>query len=340
VIERLWFDETVAAQAARVALAPLSVSYAAIVASRQAMYDRGWLASFDPALPAVSIGNLTVGGTGKTPIAAWLARTCRDRGRQPGIVIRGYATGDEVLVHRVLNGDVPVVANPDRLAGIRELAAQGCDIAILDDAFQHRRTRRALDIVLVSADAWSLAQWPLPAGPWREPLTALRRAHVVIITRKAADTTATATVRAAVERAAPDVPVAVASLAPAALRTLHGATQPLSALQGTRVCAVAAIGWPQAFYAQLEAAGAHVEFITFRDHHRYTTADVAAIRRLAAKGLTVVCTLKDAVTLGNLWPREGPPIWYVSQRVELERGADRLYAALDAIAGAQPTSIP
>lgn len=301
------------------------------------MYDHGWLASFDPVLCAVSIGNLTVGGTGKTPVAAWLARTCRDRGSRPGIVLRGYATGEEVLVHRVLNPDVPVVANADRLAGIRALAAQDCDIAVLDDAFQHRRTRRALDIVLVSADAWPSVRWPLPAGPWREPLTALRRAHLVIVTRKAVDTAGAAVVSDAIERVAPRVPVAVAWLAPDALRTLDGATQPLAALHGTRVCAVAAIGWPRAFHAQLETAGAHVEGITFRDHHRYTAGDVVAIRRMASRGLMVVCTLKDAVTLGDLWPREGPPIWYVSQRVELERGADRLQEALDTIAGARPT---
>jgi len=312
------------------ALAPLAVAYAGIAETRRRLYDHHVLPSHATAIPAVSVGNLTVGGTGKTPVAAWVVHALRDRGRHPGIVLRDYATGDEVAVHQALNPDTPVVANPDRVAGIGTIASQGCDIAVLDDAFQHRRAQRAVDLVLVSADAWAEARWPLPAGPWREPLRALRRAQVVLVTRKAADAVAVAAVTMAVRRSAPDVPDALVSLRLDALRTLAGDVRSLATLRGTRLCAVAGVGWPSAFFAQLEEAGAEIDAVVFPDHHRYTVADVAAIRQRATAAATVVCTLKDAVKLGGLWPREAGPIWYVSQRVEFERGVESVYAALDA----------
>jgi tetraacyldisaccharide 4'-kinase len=106
----------------------------------------------------------------------------------------------------------------------------------------------------------------------------------------------------------------------------------LSALRNLRVRAVAGVGWPAAFVAQLSAFGAQVDPIIFRDHHRYTAADVTEIRRRAPPGVAVICTLKDAVKLGGLWPREGEPLWYVSQRVEFERGVGAVNAALDAMA--------
>ncbi len=338
LVERLWFERSVPARLSRLALAPAAAAYALVAASRRGLYDRRALRTYEPVIPAISVGNLTVGGTGKTPVAAWIARSLRDRGRRSGIALRGYAGGDETAVHRILNPDVPVAADPDRLAGIRVLAAAACDVAILDDAFQHRRVRRALDVVLVSADAWPDVRWPLPSGPWRESLHALRRADLILITRKAAPSAAVDAAHDAVQRAAPGVGNAVVALYLDELRTVDGRTQPLSTLRGSRVCAVAAIGWPAAFAAQLEAAGARVDPVFYRDHHDYTSADVAAIIRRAPVGTTVVCTLKDAVKLAGQWPREAPPIWYVSQRLEVERGGEAVQAALDAVSRLKPTS--
>src|SRR5215472_1325094 len=208
-VERLWFEQSMPARISRVALAPAAAAYALVAASRRNLYDRHVLRTHTPALPAISVGNLTVGGTGKTPVAAWIASSLRDRHCHPGIVLRGYAGGDEAAVHRTLNPDVPVVVDPDRLAGIRALARVGCDVAVLDDAFQHRRVRRVLDVVLVSADAWPDVRWPLPSGPWRESLHALRRADLVLITRKSASSATVDAARDAVRRVAPDVSGAV-----------------------------------------------------------------------------------------------------------------------------------
>jgi tetraacyldisaccharide 4'-kinase len=337
VIDRLWYDRSAGARAARVALAPVAAVYGAAVGVRRAMYDVGLLPVRETAIPALSVGNLTVGGTGKTPVAAWMAGALVGRGHRPAVVLRGYGDGDEAAVHRLLNPSVPVVTSPDRVEGVGRAAAAGCDVAVLDDAFQHRRARRVADVVLVSADGWASPRWPLPSGPWREPLSALRRATLVIVTRKVADRTTVTTVVDAVSAIAPRVPVAVASLEPCALRTLEGATRPLTSLRGTRVRAVAGVASPASFFAQLAGLGADVDGVLYADHHRYTVADVAALRRGTTPGTDVICTLKDAVKLDGLWPREAGSLWYVSQRVEFERGVESVDAVLDALPRIRPS---
>lgn len=337
VIDRVWFDGSAGARAARYALAPLAAAYTVATRIRESLYDAGVLAARETAIPAVSVGNVTVGGTGKTPITAWMAEQLVARGRRPAVVLRGYGGGDEAAVHEHLNPDVPAIQSPDRVAGTRRAAAAGCDVALLDDAFQHRRAHRVSDVVLVSADDWGPTRWRLPAGPWREPLSALRRASLVIVTRKAADRERASAVAAAVSASAPGIPVAVASLQLGALESLHGETRPLTSLRRARVRAVAGIASPTSFFAQLAAAGADVDAVPYADHHRYTLADVAALQRNLASGANVICTLKDAVKLGGLWPREGQSLWYVSLRVEFEGGVEAVNAVLDAVPRIRPS---
>ena len=162
----LWRSNHIGARVARVALAPIAAVYRAGVS-----LDGAFTRVREPALPTISVGNLTVGGTGKTPMAAWIVGELSAMGVKPSLVLRGYAGGDEVEVHRHLNPGVPVIANPDRIAGVAEAQKQGANVAVLDDAFQHRRIARVSDIVLISADAWDgdVGQVRLlPAGPWRE----------------------------------------------------------------------------------------------------------------------------------------------------------------------------
>ena len=166
-MERLWFSPDPAARALRAALMPLELLYAGAVTVRGKLYDSGVLATRAAAIPAVSVGNLTVGGTGKTPISAWLARQLVKRGATPAVVLRGYGN-DETLVHRLLNPDIVVLTSTDRAAGIERAAERRCDMAVLDDAFQHRRAARVADVVLVSAERWGERRHLLPAGPWRE----------------------------------------------------------------------------------------------------------------------------------------------------------------------------
>lgn len=326
--DAVWRGRSTGAAVARAALLPASVGYGAAVSVRNYLYDQGLFAIRSPAVPTIAVGNLTVGGTGKTPIAAWLAGELLARGARPAIVLRGYKGGDEALVHRALTPDAAVIVDPDRLAGIALAAAGGSDIAILDDAFQHRRAGRIANLVLLSADAWTTSRHLLPAGPWREPLSALRRATLVIVTRKAAGPAAVHAVCEAVRAVTDGVPIAVASLTPDGLRTMAGETRPMDSLRGVHVHAVAGIGDPDAFFDQLRAAGANVTPHVVNDHHAYTPDEAARLAR-GAGNAPVVCTLKDAVKLAPLWPRQVQALLYVSQRVGIDRGVEAVQAVLD-----------
>lgn len=293
------------------------------------MYDWGVFRAEDFSVPILSIGNLSVGGTGKTPVAAWFARTLSAKGLRPGIVLRGYG-GDETIVHQRLNEGVPVIAAADRVRGIREAIAQGVDVVVLDDAFQHRRAARDADVVLVNADAWSGAPRLLPAGPWREPLRSARRANLVIITRKMAERSTVDDVRRALANAAPRVPVATAYLAPGDLRsTATGQTLPLHVVRGADLTAIAAIAHPDSFFRQLTELGAVVRPHSFPDHHSFTLQDARDLATHASSSDFVVCTLKDAVKLESQWPAEAGSLWYVSQRFRVEDGQEHIDRLLD-----------
>jgi tetraacyldisaccharide 4'-kinase len=323
-IERIWAADGPAAWA----LTPLSWLFGLATGTRNLLFDLGVLRAHDLGLPAVSVGNISVGGTGKTPVSAWVAAQLVGMGARPAILLRGYG-GDEPLVHARLNPGVPVIANADRVAGAAEAKAQGATVLVLDDAFQHRRAARDLDLVLVAAEQGE-AHRLLPAGPLREGRRALRRAQLVIVTRKSSSMAEAERVAAGWTGFAGAPPTAVLSLTPGPLRPLEpsGASLPLVTVAGKRVLAVSAIGAPAAFEAQLRAAGAVVESAAYPDHHAFSAADVAAlVQRATATDLTV-CTLKDAVKLGPQWPRQATGVWYLSQAVEVERGGASLREAL------------
>jgi tetraacyldisaccharide 4'-kinase len=327
VVETIWEGQSPVAIAARAALTPAEWAYAAVVGAKNILYDAGWLHAQSPSLPTLSVGNLTVGGTGKTPVAAWLAGLFITRGHRPAIIHRGYG-GDEPEVHRRLNPGIVVIADPNRAAAIWRAQNEGADVAILDDAFQHRRVGRQTDIVLVSADRFAGRRRLLPAGPWRESLESLRRASLVAVTGKVADAGEVEAVHKAIAVAAPRVPRVSLRLEPDSLVGVHSEERkPLSALAGTRAHVITAIGDPSSFIGQLEATGAKVVASTYRDHHRFMPAEVAVFVSAIPPSGMAICTLKDAVKLAPLWPRDGPDLWYVSQRVTVERGVggiDRL----------------
>ncbi|HWH52613.1 MAG TPA: tetraacyldisaccharide 4'-kinase [Gemmatimonadaceae bacterium] len=342
LLDDLWYGESAGARAGRALAAPASKLFGAVVGARDLMYEAGWLRTHATPIPVVSVGNLTVGGTGKTPIAAWVARELAARGAHPAVVLRGYGD-DEPLVHSAVNPSIPVVTAADRVAGVDRAAGLGASIAVLDDAFQHRRVRRAADLVLVSADRWTPSVRLLPAGPWREPLSAARRATLVIVTRKAASEAAVDAVNEAVARAAPSVPRVTVRLALGELVRTDAAdvaseTRPIASLAGARVHAVLAIADPRAFVRQLEAIGASVRTSVFLDHHAFTDAESARIARSIGDGEWAVCTLKDAVKLAPRWPRLAPPLWYVSQRVTVERGVGGLERMLDDLVRPRPAA--
>jgi tetraacyldisaccharide 4'-kinase len=198
----------------------------------------------------------------------------------------------------------------------------GASVAVLDDAFQHRRASRDVDFVLINADDWSGDQRVLPAGPYREPLSALSRASAVIITRKIADDAQVTRITGTIAKEFPALPIAVAKLNAAEVVLAKSEEQRLSvdALGGKRVLAIAAIGNPISFFKQIEARGAQVERRPYPDHHAFSVTDVASLVTASKAADYVVCTLKDAVKLEPLWPADGSPLWYVSLAVTIESG--------------------
>ncbi len=344
-IERLWAADGVGARA----LAPLSWLYAGGVGLRNLAYELGILRTRPLGAPTVSVGNLSVGGTGKTPVSAWIAAELRAMGAAPAILLRGYGD-DEPLVHERLAASgadarpISVIADPDRVAGAARAIARGADVLVLDDGFQHRRAARDLDLVLVAAEQRA-ARRRLPAGPLREGPLALRRASLLLVTRKSA-TLAEAEEAAARWTAFAGAPRSVLiHLTPGDLRPADpgaaAAPMPLDALRGRRVLAISAVGAPQAFEAQLAAVGAVVDPAAFPDHHPFGDADINQLARRAGGADVVCCTLKDAVKLWSRWPRNAPPLWYLSQAVEVERGAELLRESLRRLVpGPRPRSEP
>lgn len=336
-IEDVWYGTGVVPRIARAVLRPASWLYGVAVGVRGRRFE-GASAQQTHATPAVSIGNLTVGGTGKTPIAAWAASRLRARHARPAIVMRGYG-GDELLVHARLNPDVPVIVDANRVRGAERARAAGADCIILDDAFQHRRIARASDWVLVAAERWREDLDLLPAGPLREPLSALMRAQVLVVTRKSATRDAAEVVAGRLARRFPHLGIAMCHLALDALvNALTGAREPLSALGGRVVVGVAAVGSPRDFFAQLSMAGARIDEHPFRDHHAFTPAEVAALAHRASRNDGLVCTLKDAVKLAPMWPRAAGPLWYVSQIAVIERGETVLDDALETVLAARQSA--
>ena len=306
----------------RALLTPLEGVYRAAVAGRNALFDLGLRQARQPALPAVSVGNLSTGGTGKTPFASFLVERLQAMGARPGLVLRGYG-GDEVAVHQFLQPSLAVFANADRVVGSEQAKAKGCDVVVFDDAFQHRQVHRDLDVLLVSADApWTTRC--LPCGPLREPPVGLRRADLVVVTRKAASLQAAFTIEGRLKALGAQA-VAHAELVFDGLWVVgQDSAPPLApdALGGKLVLAIAGVGDAEAFFRQLEQRGARVQRRAFPDHFAYCADHITALLRGAESADYVVCTLKDAVKLRALWPRSGPTLWYVSQRVDLGSGGD------------------
>jgi len=282
----------------------LARPFGLIVRLRRAGYARGALYSRRLPKPVIVVGNLTVGGSGKTPLVIWLAQQLAERGLHPGVVLRGYGgsaargrapqlvqpgsdvalVGDEAVLLRQRAG-VPVAVGRDRAAAAQLLLAAGADVIIADDGLQHLRLARDFEIAVLDG-ARSLGNgYLLPAGPLREPALRLASVDAVVINGEAAHCAAIAQ-RAGVARAF------VMRLTGEWLRTLGDSGEPvaLSSLAGRRVHAIAGIGHPQRFFAQLAAAGLTVIAHAFPDHHRYRAAELEF-----GDQLPLLMTEKDAV---------------------------------------------
>jgi len=330
LIRWLWTSRRLDARLARVALLPAAALWRLGMGTRELAFRRGWRAVRSLPRPSVAVGNLTVGGSGKTPIAAWIARHYASRGRRPGILLRGYGA-DEVLVHRHDVPEAVVIANPDRFAGAAQAVAEGADILVLDDAYQRLDVHRDLNVLVVSAETTLAVRWPLPAGPWREGWEALGRADAVVVTRKRASAEAAASLASDLA-ARTSLPVAIVHLGLHHLEgMLSGVRREVESLRGERVVAATAIADPDAFVAQIKRTGAQVQVATWRDHYDFRDEDVAWLARAARKADHVVLTAKDAVKLRDRWPASAPEPLVAILNVRFEAGGDAFVAALDAL---------
>ena len=330
IVRWLWTSRRPDARLVRLALLPASALWRGAMAARESAYRRGWLPVHDLPLPSVAIGNLTVGGSGKTPIAIWAARYYLSRGLVPGILLRGYGA-DEVLVHQHAVPEAHVVADPDRVAGAERAMARGAQVLVLDDAYQRLDVHRDLNVAVVSAETTRAVRWPLPAGPWREGLGALERADAIVVTRKRASADA-ARQLAADLRTRIRGPVGVAHLGLLYVEGMvSGRRHPASTLAGKRVVAASGIADPDAFVAQTKATGAAVQVATWKDHHDYRDEDVAWLAHAARRADHVVITQKDAVKLRDRWPATVPEPLVAMLDLEWEEGGEGISAALDAV---------
>ncbi|HMO24944.1 MAG TPA: tetraacyldisaccharide 4'-kinase [Tepidisphaeraceae bacterium] len=285
----------------RGALRTVEPLYAGAMTVRNALFDEGWKRARPLGRPAVSVGNLTTGGTGKTPIVAWLARSLVQSGRRPVILLRGYkssdAGSDEAIELRSRVGpDIPVIPNPDRIAGAQEALGvnSAIDCFILDDGFQHRRAQRQVDLVLIDATCPFGFGHVLPRGLLREPITGLRRASAVILTRcELVDENALQAIESRVREIAPQVLIARCETRATSLSDGRS----LEALRDTPVVAFCGIGNPEAFRSTLLRAGLTIaHFQSFDDHHAYTPAEIESLHA-RADGRPLITTMKDLARL-------------------------------------------
>ncbi|UCD27753.1 MAG: tetraacyldisaccharide 4'-kinase [Planctomycetota bacterium] len=296
----------------RCVLRILSWIYAGVIRVRNWYYDR-WSLPIWLNVPVISVGNITVGGTGKTPMAIWLCKQMLERGRKPAVLSRGYkasehAGADELLVISRHCPEAVAVANPDRAAAGRlAIEEYGVKAAILDDGFQHRRLGRDLDIVLIDATRPFGFEYLLPRGLLREPIRNLKRAEVIVITRcNQADRETIKEIETRIRQINPEVPLFHAIHRPTVFTDLVGneVRPPI----GRRVGCFAGIARPEALVNTLiDCSISLTDARWWPDHHVYTPADAELLGQWVNQVQLdcLVTTEKDAVKLTSLevdWP--------------------------------------
>lgn len=315
-------------------LAACEVPYSLVVRARNASYNLRISKIHRVNVPVVSVGNLTMGGTGKTPMVAWLARWFGEHDVKVGIVSRGYGArvgsqNDEAIeLARMLPG-VPHIQNPDRVSAARQaIDEHDCRLVLLDDAFQHRRIHRNLDIVLIDALEPFGFEHVFPRGTLREPLAALARANIVALSR--ADAIALdqrETIRARVRGLAPRAAWLELVHRPTALVSGTGEVSAVDTLSGQRTAAFCAIGNPAGFRHTIRECGCDVvDFREFPDHHPYGEEDVAELADWASRldnVTAILCTQKDLVKINRR--QLGPhPLRALTIALDVRIGAGKL----------------
>jgi len=311
---------------ARTGLLAIEPLYRGIIRTRNTLFDQQFKASHYLGKPTISVGNITTGGTGKTPVVQWLADRLIQLGHHPAILLRGYRSTGGVSDEAELlkRPGVEVEANPDRVTGAMAVLARSpqTDVFILDDGFQHRRARRNFDLVLIDATNPFGHGHVLPRGLLREPPSSLARAGAILITHADAEANLSA-LKLHLRQHAPAAPIFASHHAFGGLIDADGRDIDLARVG--RCLAVAGIGNPDAFYHGLRSRGLHVvDTWSPGDHHAFTPADV---QRLREHGIvdTIVVTEKDWVKLKAIRGVDELPIARAKLRIDFADGdADAL----------------
>ena len=344
----------------RAILYVISLLYFRIVTIRLGLFRSHILRGHQLGCPVVSIGNLTVGGTGKTPVVEKLARDLSQRGRRIAILSRGYKSvrkkgplsqnssvrvvseGGAILLDSKNAGDEPfmlaknlrgvaVVVDKDRVGcGRHAVEKLGCDLLILDDGLQYLKLHRRFDIVLIDREAPFGNEYLLPRGTLREPPDHLRRATHILITK--CDGSDLSDLHARIRLHNKTAPIIECRHRPVELQDLaSGKTFPLSDLQGLRAASLSAIASPESFEQGLRRLGVNLELTqSFADHHRYSKREIDRfLKRCARRGISCVLTTeKDAVRMPRLFNQE-IPIRYLRIEIEIVKGQEHWDRMLD-----------
>ncbi len=316
-----------------------SLPYRVVVAIRNRMFDWRLRSTHSPAIPVISLGNLTTGGTGKTPFVAYLTKWFQQQGLQVALLSRGYralpgAVNDEKLLLDRLCPGVPHYQNPNRCASAAQAVADGAQLLILDDGFQHRKLARDLDIVLIDAVCpWGYG-FLLPRGLLREPKSSLRRAGFVILTRTdQCSPAALENLTNEIVRIFPRDRIAYAAFRPEGLVNVSGETQSLESVAGKKVWAFCAIGNPEGFRQTLENAVFRIAGMqVFPDHHHYSSEELQKMgaRAAAASADLILTTGKDLVKISEQ-KFSGIPVWGVEIGAEITQGGEAFEKNLKSI---------
>ncbi|MCX5644054.1 MAG: tetraacyldisaccharide 4'-kinase [Phycisphaerae bacterium] len=359
------------ASVARSLLGAASLGYRLAVYIRNALYDHRLLRTHRVNAAVLSVGNLTTGGTGKTPLVVWLCQDLREKQVRCAILTRGYKMregelSDEPALLSALCPGTAVVVNPDRVAGAAEaicrfegasLSNRGQDardtqgrdalatrVLVMDDGFQHRRLARDLDIVAIDATRPFGYRRLLPAGLLREPVTGLRRAHAVVLTRcDQVSQKVLEEIEEEIRRVNPDLVLARSIHVPVGVKTGGGTEISLDWLGGKRLFAFCGIGNPQSFFHTVERlGGVLVGSRVYDDHYRYAAGDLDEIRREAAakEASLILTTQKDWTKISRLaGSQDHPPVAYLAVELRISAGAQALTALIDRVLGStMPTA--
>lgn len=314
-------------------LSACSLGYGAAVRIRNRAFDVGLKRSRNAQVPVISVGNITAGGTGKTPMVAWLVQQLQEHGLRPVILSRGYRSlpgeaNDEKLVLDQLCPGVPHLQNPDRVESSRmAVEEQEAQVLVLDDGFQHRRLARDLDVVLIDALNPFGYGYLLPRGLLREPLNGLKRADLIVLTRAdQIDDDAKRQIIDRIARIRGAADHAEVAFAPECLTNATGETADLNALTGQPVTAFCGIGNPAAFARTVENCGLQLadgDPLAYPDHYHYRSGDLTHIANLAGEQQTsaIVTTQKDLVKIKRD-ELGGVPLWAIRIGAKILAGAE------------------